>query len=863
MSVGPISSRRIGLFAVVCGLASVLVSAPTATAAPPASYLTRVVGAPLGEVVIDGAGRAYATNPSRNQVEVLSLATGTLEAPILVGSQPRGLDFSPDGGTLYVANSGASDVSVVNLSLRREVRRVTVPTHQFGNDRPFSIAVASTGLALLTTTFDGSGFGARMLSIDFTSDTVRERREFWSFGSTTEITRMKASGDRSRIGIVAGNISSGPVFLYYAATDTFTPEETLAAFVSFVALDGAGSTVLVNPGTYVLDGNLQLQATIPDGGHGVAVNASGTTGYRVQGGKVDVLDLGRGLVSATIPLAEGVGSGSGMVALSPDNATLAVLTATGISVARVSTAVPTPACAPPAAPPGVVAVCAGPLADVVVGGSGRAYATNPARNQVEVVSLATGTLEAPIPVGSQPLGLDLSADGTKLYVANSGGGYVSVVDLALRREVGRIAVPSGWTNDRPYSIAVAANGLALLTTTFRGSGFGARMYAIDLAAGTVQLRDDFFHWGSTTQVTRLEPSGDRSRIGIVAGDISSGPVFLYTAVTDTFTPEKDLATFVSFVALDAAGSKVLVSPGAYLLDGSLTLRATIPSGGLGVTVNAAGTKGYRVTPTAVDVLDLERALVVDSITLPEAVGSGPGTAALSPDGKTLAVLTAKGVSVMPSARTVQQAPYSVWAQPGSGPLDGVGAWVATANDPAAAAGQLAPTYVYGHYFGFADASPLGLVGLVKSPAGKFAVFTVVEEDGTAHNAVVAFDWKANRLYFPFVHQVETGRWAAWVYDYTVGGWVPIGAFALPPAWGKLAPTSITTVQWVGPTGARCSLYPRADVLVHPPIGYRGSTSTTASLTSSGATPGDCPPQTSVEHGIWARYRLGADAVSAA
>ena len=45
--------------------------------------------------------------------------------------------------------------------------------------------------------------------------------------------------------------------------------------------------------------------------------------------------------------------------------------------------------------------------------------------------------------------------------------------------------PSGFSADRPYSIAVLANGKALLTTTFDGSGFGATMYQIDLATDAV------------------------------------------------------------------------------------------------------------------------------------------------------------------------------------------------------------------------------------------------------------------------------------------------------------------------------------------------------------------------------------------
>ncbi|HEX6595547.1 MAG TPA: hypothetical protein VF045_01330, partial [Acidimicrobiales bacterium] len=112
----------------------------------------------LNEMVIDAAGeRAYITNPARNRVEVLVLATKTLESPIEVGSQPLGLDFSVDGRLLYVANSGADYVSVVDVGARREVRRIDIPGGYFENETPYSVAVAANGQALVTTTFPGSG----------------------------------------------------------------------------------------------------------------------------------------------------------------------------------------------------------------------------------------------------------------------------------------------------------------------------------------------------------------------------------------------------------------------------------------------------------------------------------------------------------------------------------------------------------------------------------------------------------------------------------------------------------------------------------------------------------------------------------
>ena len=48
----------------------------------------------------------------------------------------------------------------------------------------------------------------------------------------------------------------------------------------------------------------------------------------------------------------------------------------------------------------------------------------------------------------------------------------------------------------------------------------------------VSQRTDFWFGDTTTEATYVSPSADRTKIAIVAGDISSGPVFMYTSATD-------------------------------------------------------------------------------------------------------------------------------------------------------------------------------------------------------------------------------------------------------------------------------------------------------------------------------------------
>jgi YVTN family beta-propeller protein len=450
--------------------------------------------------------------------------------------------------------------------------------------------------------------------------------------------------------------------------------------------------------------------------------------------------------------------------------------------------------------------------------------------------------------------LDLSVDGKTLYVANSGGNDVSVVDLTLRREMRRITIPQGSTfnHERPVSIVVAGNGTALLTTTISGSGWADGIRQIDLATGAVRIRTDLGQLQvGAGQVTRFAANADRSRIAIAA---RTG-AYLYNATTDTFVRQTNPVASGQFADLNDAATTILV--GRYVLNGNLSLRWTLDGFGQGVAVDDAGTTGYRVRDTVVEVLDLARGTVTRSIPLPGSIPVRGAGLALSPDESTLFVLTDKGLAFV-STRLTLQSPYTVWSQPSSTPLDGIGTWLATANLPAASPGRLPPSYLYRHVFGFVNSTAQGEVSLIADAGGRFAAFAVTEADGRRHAAIVPFDWAAGRFYYPFVYQVSPGAWGAWVYDHTAGAWAPVGLLNLPTQWGKLSPVSTTAVLWYGPPAETCSAFPAADVLYYPPTGYVGAMPVAGQATAAatGTGPGDCPAQVSVEAEVWARYRSG-------
>ena len=70
-----------------------------------------------------------------------------------------------------------------------------------------------------------------------------------------------------------------------------------------------------------------------------------------------------------------------------------------------------------------------------------------------------------MPLAGGPYEIDVTPDGTTLLVTARDSREIVVVSVAERRELRRIPVAPNGMGDRPFSIAVTANGKALFTTT--------------------------------------------------------------------------------------------------------------------------------------------------------------------------------------------------------------------------------------------------------------------------------------------------------------------------------------------------------------------------------------------------------------
>jgi len=97
----------------------------------------------------------------------------------------------------------------------------------------------------------------------------------------------------------------------------------------------------------------------------------------------------------------------------------------------------------------------------------RLYIANSGLNRIEVFDTRTNQFLAPIKVGQLPRSLALAPDGNTLYVANSGGESISIINLDKGAVIGRVRFPpvpynASFAVNTPSVIAAGLNGLQIV-----------------------------------------------------------------------------------------------------------------------------------------------------------------------------------------------------------------------------------------------------------------------------------------------------------------------------------------------------------------------------------------------------------------
>lgn len=191
------------------------------------------------------------------------VASQSFLSPITLGGVLKGLDLSPDGKTLAVADRSYSSTEVwvhlVDLDTLG-VTRQAAPI-AFMEAGTWSVSFAADGSLLMTSLFAGSG-DVPMRRFDFGSGT-------WSqVASVMQATMLSASGDAQTIAFAESNRSDGPWGLYDAPTGGLVRRNGYTNGTSWfnfeIATDALGSQFAIPTygGTFIYDDAYTRVATI-------------------------------------------------------------------------------------------------------------------------------------------------------------------------------------------------------------------------------------------------------------------------------------------------------------------------------------------------------------------------------------------------------------------------------------------------------------------------------------------------------------------------------------------------------------------------------------------------------------------------
>src|SRR5882724_8896135 len=209
-----------------------------------------------------------------------------------------------------------------------------------------------------------------------------------------------------------------------------------------------------------------------------------------------------------------------------------------------------------------------------------AYVSSFSQDQVTVVDGASGSVVATITLagGAMPYGVAVNPAGTRAYVANFGGGTVSIIDTATNQEVSAPITVCAVPGCMPQGIAVDATG--------------TRVYVAN-ADGTISVID-----GTTNRLLPpplAQTTGAFGGIVVVGSsvfvaDFGSGSVLAINVNTGVITP-LPLSFSMFGIAANSAGTRVYVPYGKINLNQEYDLEVAVidPSGPVIVASVPVGT----------------------------------------------------------------------------------------------------------------------------------------------------------------------------------------------------------------------------------------------------------------------------------
>jgi gliding motility-associated-like protein len=552
-----------------------------------------------GIAITPDGNTIYVANYLQNAVSEINISNNSITTSFPVGSDPVGIAVSPDGSLVYVTNEGSGTVSVISTGFDRVISTIPVGSAplSYGNfftggsvcsGAPVKFTITVNPASIATPAITEGSVTGNISACAGTASASPQIEQFTVSGTnlTANITATASTGFEVSLSASSGygtsvtltqtgsTVSNAVVYVRSAATAT--PGKVTGTVL--LSSTGAASRPVAIAAT------INALPTVNDAGNQAVTNGTTTTAIDFNG---------TGNVFTWVNDTPGIGlpaSGTGDIPpFSATNAGSSPVTAT-ITV--------TPA-------PNL---------------SGFAYITNNNANTVSVINIGTNKVVATITVGTNPSGVAISPDGTRVYIVNSNSSTVSVINTASNTVIATIPIGE-------YSFGAAL------------SPDGSHLYVANLGSGTVSVINTATNTVSAT----------------------------ITGVPGPFC-----------VAVSPDGSELFVtengSSGAVSVINTAnnSIKATIPVGSypIGVAVSPDGKLVYVANESSDNVSVINTATNSVVSTIP--VGASPYGIALSPDGNTLYVAnTGSGsVSVINTAAdavtatiTVQQVPSGISVSP--------------------------------------------------------------------------------------------------------------------------------------------------------------------------------------------------------
>jgi sugar lactone lactonase YvrE len=287
-----------------------------------------------------------------------------------------------------------------------------------------------------------------------------------------------------------------------------------------------------------------------------------------------------------------------------------------------------------------------------------------AEGTVQSYDVATQTLLAPITAGVSLRGADITPDGSALYVMDSQRSAIQGLYHKVNLSDGTVTNLSYPFNGifsaegGSWDVAAAADGKALADGMFEGSGW-VPVRQIVLATDAISIRTDAPGSGPAGEVrqnTLIWRSADRSLLFFTESNISSGPIFTYNGVNDTFGKAADTNGFLDHIVSAVSRNGKLIAMDlkfngyAAIMDNNFNAITNLPGIDSGVAFDPVRDILYGVNSSTGQIVayDTNTWAVKFTLSIGETLSGGAepfgtGMMTLSSDGHWLFLATPSGI----------------------------------------------------------------------------------------------------------------------------------------------------------------------------------------------------------------------------